>query len=100
MVDVDWDEISAALGQAAYLMAIVAHRFGYKFEKYKINLCGAMSTIQLKYAPSSSNQKTSKYELYINSQVESNEKRLNTGLEYLLDALQGLMEFVKKKMQE
>ena len=54
LVDVDWDEISAALGQAVYLMAVIAHRFGYKFEKYKINLCGAMSTIQLKYAPSTS----------------------------------------------
>jgi hypothetical protein len=42
---VEWDEINTALGQTAYLMAIIAHRFGYKFEKYKINLCGAMSTI-------------------------------------------------------
>ena len=49
LVDVKWEEINTALGQAAYLMAIIAHRFGYKFDKYKINLCGAMSTIQLKY---------------------------------------------------
>jgi len=45
LVDVEWDEINTALGQAAYLMAVIAHRFGFKFDKYKINLCGAMSTI-------------------------------------------------------
>jgi len=44
--DVKWDEINTALGQTAYLMAIIAHRFGYKFEKFYINLCGSMSTIQ------------------------------------------------------
>mmetsp|Transcript_12953 Transcript_12953/g.21914 ORF Transcript_12953/g.21914 Transcript_12953/m.21914 type:complete len:235 (+) Transcript_12953:218-922(+) len=44
-IDVQWDEINVALGQAVYLLAILAHRFGFKFEKYKINLCGARSTI-------------------------------------------------------
>jgi hypothetical protein len=29
--DVNWHEINTALGQTAYLMAIIAHRFGYKF---------------------------------------------------------------------
>ena len=29
-------------------MAIIAHRFAYKQTEYKINLCGSMSTIQLK----------------------------------------------------
>lgn len=51
-METDWDEINTALGQAAYLMAVIAHRFGYKFEKYKINLCGAMSTIEPRHAPS------------------------------------------------
>lgn len=101
----EWDEISTALGQAAYLMAIIAHRFGYKFEKYKINLCGAMSTIQLRYqfgqgagnagAPGSENAqgKNDKYELYF-----KNEERFNTALVYLLDCLKELMDHVRAKM--
>lgn len=49
LIDIGWDEVNTALGQSAYLMALIAHRFGYKFDQYKINLCGSMTTIQLKY---------------------------------------------------
>lgn len=90
-------------------MAILAHRFGYKFEKYKINLCGAMSTIQLRYQYSanggsgggaSSNQaKNTKYELYYGVQGAS-EDRFNTALEYLLDCLNALMRDVWAKMSK
>jgi len=82
-------------------MAIIAHRFGYKFTKYKINLCGAMSTIQLKYANSgapSSASKNPKYELYYGAQGANNEDRFNTALEYLLDCLHGLVMDVRAKM--
>jgi len=105
---VKWDEINTALGQAAYLMAIIAHRFGYKFAKYKINLCGAMSTIQLKYpagghssgqSSSSSQSKNTKYELYYGVPGVS-EDRFNTALAYLLDCLHGLMQDVWAKMSK
>ena len=99
-VDVDQEEINTALGQAVYLMAIIAHRFGYKFEKYKINLCGAMSTIQLKYQYSqgpNAASKPQKYELYYGVQA-STEDRFNQALEYLLDCLNSLMNDVRAKM--
>jgi len=65
-----------ALGQAVYLLAILAHRFNHKFESYKINLCGAMSTIQL----TSDDRPTAVKELYYNN----NEDSFNTALTYLL----------------
>ena len=40
-------------------MAVIAHRFGFKFPEYKINLCGALSKIQLKHE-----DKPTKYPLY------------------------------------
>jgi beclin 1 len=39
-VDVKWEEINMALGQAAYLLVVLAKRFNYKFEKHDIYLCG------------------------------------------------------------
>ena len=63
LVNVPWEEINAALGQAAYLMAVIAHRFGFKFNEYKINLCGALSTIQLRHEVNAK-EKPKKYPLY------------------------------------
>lgn len=77
-------------------MAIIAHRFGFKFEKYKINLCGAFSTIQLRY---SNAPKVEKYELYfgINGVPE---ERFNTALKFLLESLQSLIIDIKAKMSK
>jgi beclin 1 len=46
--DVKWEEINAAMGQAVYLLTVLAHRFSFKFERYDITLCGAYSKIALK----------------------------------------------------
>ena len=93
-----WEEINTALGQATYLMAIIAHRFGYKFEAHKINLCGAMSTIQLKYPDKSNPQTNHKYELYYGVPGVT-EERFNKALCMLLDCLRCLMQDVQLKMQ-
>ena len=77
-------------------MAIIAHRFGYKFEKYKINLCGAMSTIQLRYPQG---PKIEKYELYFGFGGVT-EDRFNTALKFLLESLQALILDVKAKMSK
>lgn len=68
-----WMEINAGLGQTAYLLAVIAHRFSFglqiqlldvtknelKSHTVEINLCGAHSTINLK------NEKNpTKYPLY------------------------------------
>lgn len=107
LVETDWDEINTALGQAAYLMAVIAHRFGYKFEKYKINLCGAMSTIEPRYSQSGSqpgsNTASQKMELYygVNYGAGSvSEERFNMALTHLLDALDGLIQDVQSKMAQ
>lgn len=81
--DVKWDEINTALGQTAYLMAIIAHRFSYKFDGYKINLCGAMTTIQQRQLHEGA--KNVKYPLYYDGR--SNEANFNIALEFLLDCL-------------
>lgn len=74
-------------------MAIIAHRFGYKFTDHKINLCGSMTTIQLMYAK---NQKTNpKYELYYGG---ASEDRFNTALEFLLTCLNKLKIEVEQRM--
>lgn len=104
LVEPEWDEINTALGQAAYLMAVIAHRFGYKFEKYKINLCGAMSTIELRYALAGALQgKKDKYELYYGVNYGGGsirDERFNTALTYLLDALDGLISDVQSKIHQ
>jgi len=69
-----------ALGQVAYLLVVLSHRFNYKFEKYEILLCGCQSKIALKSNPKQ------KYELY----MPSNEGRFNQALVYLLDCLSSL----------
>jgi hypothetical protein len=84
-------------------MAVIAHRFGYKFENFKINLCGAMSTIELRYAPegAASQGKKDKYELYFGVNYGAGSispERFNTALTYLLDALDGLISDVQSKM--
>jgi len=95
-IEVEWDEINVALGQAVHLMAILAHRFGYKFEKHKINLCGAMSTIQLKFNQPSAQGKSQKFELYYGA----DEERFNRGLVCLLECLNDLVIEVQKKMSD
>lgn len=98
LVETGWDEINTALGQAAYLMAVIAHRFGYKFEKYKINLCGAMSTIEPRHAPQGVQQTGQKMELYCGVSyggASVSEERFNTALTWLLDALDGLIQDVQ-----
>ena len=105
LVEPEWDEINTAIGQAAYLMAIIAHRFGYKFENHKINLCGAMSTIQSKteVAPKANMQRSLKYELFFGVNYGSGsvtEERFNTALCYLLHALYGLITEVKMKFED
>lgn len=65
-------------------MAIIAHRFGYKFEKYEINLQGCLTTIKLKYEQNSK----SEYELFYGPGIS--EDRFNKALSYLLDCLNSL----------
>ena len=87
MTEVKVDEINAAMGHSIYLMCVLAHRFGYKFDgKYDIILCGAYCRIALKSQPSA------KYELYLSA----NEQRYNTALLYVLDALNSLSQHVDK----
>ena len=87
--DVKWEEINAAMGQAVYLLSVLAHRFSYKFERYEIGLCGAYTKISLK-KPQNSQIKQTKYELF----MPSNEERYNQGLVFLLDALKSLTAHV------
>ena len=77
-------------------MAILAHRFAYKFEKFKINLCGSMSTIQLRYS-SGKGGKNNKYKLY-KSEGES-EDDFNQALVFLLEALGDLVNEVQRIMK-
>ena len=72
-------------------MAIIAHRFGYKFEQHKINLCGSMTTIQLLFAQNQ--QKNPKYELYYGG---ASEERFNTALEFFLVCLDDLKREVDR----
>ena len=65
-------------------MCVLAHRFNYKFEKYDISLGGAFSRISLKANPKI------KYELYL----PSNEERFNQGMTMVVEALNGLSNFV------
>jgi beclin 1 len=88
--DVKWEEINAAMGQAVYLLAVLAHRFNYKFERYDIALCGAYTKISLK-KPLNSQSKQTKYELF----MPSNEERYNQGLVFLLDSLKSLTNYVE-----
>jgi hypothetical protein len=83
-------------------MAVIAHRFGYKFDKYKINLCGAMSTIEQLPAPikNPAQPKSLKYEMYYGVSYGAgsvSEDRYNTALTYLLDAQDGLIKEVQYK---
>lgn len=88
MTEVKLDEINAAMGHSIYLMCVLAHRFGYKFDtKYDIILCGAYCRIALKQSPSI------KCELYLTSSFN---ERYNTGLIYVLDALNGLSAHIEK----
>lgn len=43
--EVTWDEINAALGQVAYLLVVLAHRFGYVFANHRLHVNGAFSKI-------------------------------------------------------
>lgn len=81
-------------------MAIIAHRFGFKFDAYKINLCGAMSTVQLRYSKSGQQQgaKETKYPLYYNG--SGAEQNFNIALEYLLDCLYKLQDFAIKTVKQ
>ena len=85
--DVKQDEINAAIGQSVYLLAVLAHRFNYKFDKYEFHLCGSFSKIS-----SRSNPKL-KYELFL----PSNEERFNTGMTNVLDALNSLTKEVLER---
>jgi len=44
VVEVEWPEINTALGQVAYLVASIAHRFGFSLIR-PFNLCGSMTVI-------------------------------------------------------
>jgi beclin 1 len=33
-VDVPWEEINTAIGQLVYLLCVLGHRMGYKFESF------------------------------------------------------------------
>ena len=90
--DVKWEEINAALGQALYLLSVLAHRFSFKFEKYDIVLCGAFSSIAVRQQTSQSG-KSIKYELY----MPSSEDRYSQGLVFLLDAVKHLAEHVERQ---
>lgn len=88
MTEVKLDEINAAMGHSVYLMVVLAHRFGFKFDtKYDIILCGAYCRIALKQSPQT------KYELYLQSSFSD---RYNVALLYLLDALSLLSNHVEK----
>ena len=89
LVSVPWEEINAALGQSAYLMAVIAHRFGYKFKEYKINLCGALSTIQLRHE-GNMKDKPKKYPLYYGVLDSQRADNFNISVGYLLQCLSGL----------
>jgi len=76
-------------------MAIIAHRFSYKFEQHKINLCGSMTTIQLIYTQ---NDKTNpKKELYYGA---GGEERFNTALEFFLVCLDDLKREVESRISQ
>ena len=97
LVEVEWDEINTALGQTAYLMAIIAHRFGYKFPNSKINLCGAMTTMQ----SINNGNDSPKHNLFLSGQSGGeNDKSFNLAQEVLFNSLDGLTKYVKDKMSE
>ena len=78
VVDVDWAEINTALGQVAYLVASIAHRFGFALKR-PFKLCGSMTEI---YA-SASKEENSKYALYF-SGTGSNFHEFDRSLSCLL----------------
>lgn len=47
-VEVSWDEINAAIGQAVYLICVLAHRMGYFFERHILYVNGAFSKISIR----------------------------------------------------
>jgi len=38
--DFKWEELNMALGQATYLLVVLATRFGFQFEHHEFYLCG------------------------------------------------------------
>lgn len=82
-------------------MAILAHKFNYKFEEFRINLCGSMSSIQLRYPNANTSSKVSKDEKYpLFHSIAGNEDKFNTALSYLLKCLDGLMKAVSNQPDE
>ena len=86
-VDVPWDEINAAIGQLVYLLCVLAHRLGFKFERYYLHVNGAYSKISL------SNKPKTKYELFYGQ----SEAGFNTGMTQLLQCVKAFIEWIVSK---
>lgn len=79
-------------------MAVIAHRFGYKFQLYKINLCGALSTIQLRHEVNAK-EKPKKYPLYYQVLDSSKAETFNIAVGYLLQCLKSLQDYALQVIQ-
>lgn len=83
----DWNEINAAIGQLVYLLCVLAHRMGFKFEKYYLHVNGAFSKISLTSKPKV------KYELFYGQ----SETSFNTGMTCLLQCVKSFMDWIESK---
>lgn len=84
-----WDEINAAIGQLVYLLCVLAHRLGYKFEKFNLHVNGAFSKISL----NSINNKDKKYDLFYGA----SEEKFNVGLTYLTICVSDFMDALREE---
>jgi len=72
------------LGQIVYLLCVLAHRLGYRFEKHYLHVNGGFSKISIRNNPKL------KGELFY-----GNEEKFNTGLVMLLECVALFMEALK-----
>jgi beclin 1 len=89
-IDIKWEECNAALGQVAYLLCVLAHRFQYKLDKHYLYLRGSFSTIAYR-----ANAKD-EFPLFM-GQGDSN---FNSALEMLLDTIKRFLAELQRTRPE
>lgn len=93
-MEVEWTEINTALGQVAYLVVSIAHRFGFTFKR-PFNLCGSMSVI----FSSPNKEDNGKQPLYFTNNG-NNLSEINRALSCLLLNIKDLQEKVNEEFKD
>jgi beclin 1 len=81
-IDIKWEEVNAAIGQIAYLICVLAHRFKFTFDKYYIHLRGSFSAIHYQ---------KDKEKIEMPLFTTSGDANFNCALECLLDCMKILL---------